>query len=388
MDQFDRLDTFLDRAGVDSYLVHAPATDSDQRYLSGYDANDPYVTLYTPARVAIMIKSLEYPRAKRESRADAVRRPVDYGYSPYGSPEDHRDAVASFLAEFDVESVAVPVRFPAGHADGLRERGIEVTPEDEGVVARVRAIKADEEINHIREAQRATEAAMQQAQALIENATIEDGVLQHEGETLRAERLKRTLQRDLLDQGYDLGEPIIAPGEQAADPHERGSGPLRADEPILIDLAPRDEASKYHADMTRTVLRGEPSDEIRERFEVTREALEAAIATIEPGVTGAEVHDAVCDVYEEAGYATLRSNPDTETGFIHATGHGVGLDGHELPSVGPGGADLEPGHAVTIEPGLYDPAFGGIRIEDLVVVTEDGHENLTEYPIELAVGPE
>ncbi|MFT4958651.1 MAG: Xaa-Pro aminopeptidase, partial [Halobacteriales archaeon] len=91
MDQFDRLDTFLDRAGVDSYLVHAPATDSDQRYLSGYDGNDPYVTLYTPDRVAIMIKSLEYPRAKRESRADAVRRPVDYGYSPYGSPEDHRD---------------------------------------------------------------------------------------------------------------------------------------------------------------------------------------------------------------------------------------------------------------------------------------------------------
>ncbi|MFT4889667.1 MAG: Xaa-Pro aminopeptidase [Halobacteriales archaeon] len=386
MDQFDRLDAFLDRAGVDGYLVDAPATDSDQCYLSGYDASDPYVTLYTPDRLAIMIKSLEYPRAKRESRADAVRRPSDFGYSAYGTPADHRDAVAAFLAEFDVGAVAVPLRFPAGHADGLRERGIEVTPEDEGVVTRVRAIKTDDEIDYIREAQRATEAAMRRAEDLIANAAVRDGVLQHEGEPLTAERVKRVLQRNLLDRGYDLGEPIVAPGEQAADPHERGSGPLRADEPILIDLAPRDEDSKYHADMTRTFVRGEPSDEFRERYEVTREALDAALAALQPGVTGAEVHDAVCDVYEEAGYATLRSDPDTETGFIHATGHGVGLDGHELPSVGPGGAALEPGHAVTIEPGLYAPTVGGVRIEDLAVVTEDGHENLTEYPIELEVG--
>ena len=386
MDQFDRLDAFLDRMEVDGYLVDAPATDSDQRYLSGYDASDPYVTLYTPDRIAMVIKSLEYPRAKRESRADAVRRPSDFGYSAYGTPADHRDAVAAFLAEFDVEAVAVPLRFPAGHADGLRERGIEVTPEDEGVVARVRAIKSDDEIDSIREAQRATEAAMRRAEDLIANAAVRDGVLRHEGEPLTAERVKRVLQRDLLDRGYDLGEPIVAPGEQAADPHERGSGPLRADEPILIDLAPRDGDSKYHADMTRTFVRGEPSDEFRERHEVTREALDAALAAIEPGVTGADVHDAVCDVYEDAGYATLRSDPDTETGFIHATGHGVGLDGHELPSVGPGGAELEPGHAVTIEPGLYDPAVGGVRIEDLAVVTEDGHENLTEYPIELELG--
>jgi Xaa-Pro aminopeptidase len=386
MDQFDRLDAVLDSEGADGYLLDAPATDSDQRYLSGYDAGDPYVTLYTPDRIAMMIKSLEYPRAKRESRADAVRRPSDYGYSAYGTPDDHRDAVAAFLDEFDVESVVVPLRFPAGHADGLRERGIEVTPEDDGVVTTVRAVKTEEEIDHIREAQRATEAAMRRAQNLIENATIEEGVLQHEGDPLTAERVKRVLQRDLLDRGYDLGEPIVAPGEQAADPHERGSGPLRADEPILIDLAPRDEESKYHADMTRTFVRGDPSDEFRERYEVTHEALDAALEAIEPGVTGAEVHDAVCDVYEDAGYATLRSNPDTETGFIHATGHGVGLDGHELPSVGPGGAELEVGHAVTIEPGLYDPAVGGVRIEDLAIVTEDGYENLTEYPIELRIG--
>ena len=385
MEQFDRLDAFLDRGGFDGYLVDDDATNSDQRYLSGYDAGDPYVTLYTPERTAILIKSLEYPRARRESRADEVRRPSDYGYSAYGTAEDHRDAVAAFLAEFDVESVAVPLRFPVGHADGLRDRGIDVVPEDEGVVTTTRAIKTGEEIDHIRRAQRATEAAMQRVEDLVANAAIEDGVLHHEGDPLTAEVVKRTLQRDLLDRGYDLGEPIVAPGEQAADPHERGSGPLRADEPILIDLAPRDEDSKYHADMTRTFVRGEPSEEIRERYDVTHEALDAALAAIEPGATGADVHDAVCDVYEAAGYATLRSDPDTETGFIHATGHGVGLDGHELPSVGPGGPELQPGHAVTIEPGLYDPAVGGVRIEDLVIVTEDGYENLTEYPIELQV---
>ncbi|MFB6295497.1 MAG: M24 family metallopeptidase, partial [Halobacteriales archaeon] len=81
----------------------------------------------------------------------------------------------------------------------------------------------------------------------------------------------------------------------------------------------------------------------------------------------------------------LRSAPDAETGFIHSTGHGVGLDVHELPSLAPGGEELEPGHVVTIEPGLYDPAVGGMRIEDLLVVTEDGHENLTEYHRELVV---
>jgi Xaa-Pro aminopeptidase len=138
--------------------------------------------------------------------------------------------------------------------------------------------------------------------------------------------------------------------------------------------------------MTRTFSHGEPAETIREWFDLTDRAREAAIEAIAPGVKADEVHGAVCDVYEEASLPTLRTDPTTETGFIHSTGHGVGLDVHEMPSVAESGETLEPGHVITIEPGLYDPEIGGVRIEDLVVVTETGHENLTEYEVQLSLG--
>ena len=137
--------------------------------------------------------------------------------------------------------------------------------------------------------------------------------------------------------------------------------------------------------MTRTFVRGTPDAVVRERYGATLDAMEAAFDAIEAGVTGEAVHDAVCDAYEARGYETLRSDPAAETGFIHGTGHGVGLDVHELPRLAPDGGELEAGNVVTVEPGLYDPAIGGVRIEDLVVVTEDGYENLTGYPKQLVV---
>ena len=131
--------------------------------------------------------------------------------------------------------------------------------------------------------------------------------------------------------------------------------------------------------------RVEPDETVEEWFELTDEARKAAIDAVEPGVEGEAIHDAACDVYEDAGLPTLRSDEAAETGFIHSTGHGVGLDVHEGPRIGPGVDVLEPGHVITIEPGLYDPDVGGVRIEDLVVVTEDGSENLTDYRVELEV---
>jgi Xaa-Pro aminopeptidase len=211
-----------------------------------------------------------------------------------------------------------------------------------------------------------------------------DGELVRDGETLTSERVKEAIEVTLLRHGCGLDDTIVACGADAADPHDRGSGPLLAGEPVIVDIFPRSKATKYHADMTRTFCRGEPTETVEEWYDLTRTAQDAALAAIEPGVTGAAVHDAVCEVYEDAGLPTLRSDETTETGFIHSTGHGVGLDVHERPRVAPGGEELEPGHVVTVEPGLYDPAVGGVRIEDLVVVTEDGHENLTDYPRELS----
>jgi len=226
---------------------------------------------------------------------------------------------------------------------------------------------------------------MGRAEALFEAATARDGTLYLDDDPLTAERVKREIEIELLEADCALDETIVACGPDAADPHDRGSGPLSADEPIIVDIFPRSKRSGYYADMTRTFCVGEPSETVRRWHELTCEAQTAALETIEAGVSGSEVHGAVCDVYEDAGLPTLRADETTETGFIHTTGHGVGLDIHERPRLSEEETELEAGHVVTVEPGLYDPAVGGVRVEDLVVVTDEGCENLTEYPKELVV---
>jgi len=383
------LDETLADRGVDGYLIDADSTDADQYYLSGFDAPDPFLTLYDGTVRLLFARSLEYGRARRESRAATIERFVDYDHESSG--EEHgREAAgdhvrAAFCEAYGVERVAVPPRFPVRTADGLREQGIEVVVDRSGAVTELRATKTDEEIEHVRAAQRANEAAMAAAEDLLAAAVVRDSELVYEGAPLTSERVKQEIEIELLRHGCALDETIVACGADAADPHDRGSGPLSPDEPIIVDIFPQDKTSKYHADMTRTFCVGEPSDTLREWYDLTAEAHRAALETVEPGATGADVHDAACDVYEEAGLPTLRSDDRAETGFIHSTGHGIGLDVHELPSVGPEGGELEPGHVVTIEPGLYDPAVGGVRLEDLVVVTADGYENLTEYEMALRI---
>jgi len=385
------LDAYLEEADVDGYLIHADSTESDQYYLSGFDAPDPFLTLYDGEVHLLFARSLEYGRAKREARATTVSRGSEYDYGEkieeYGRIEASHRVRAAFLGEHGVESVATPPRFPLQPADGLREWGIDVTPDDDGAITEIRATKTEQEVEHIRTAQRANEAAMARAAELIDGATVgEDGYLSHDGEVLTSERVKEEIEVTLLRHGCALDQTIVACGGDAADPHDRGSGPLAAGEPIIVDIFPQHKETKYHADMTRTFCYGGPDERLREWYDLTAQAKAAALDALEPGATGGDVHDAACDVYENAGVPTLRADPRTETGFIHSTGHGVGLDVHELPSVGPSGGRMEPGHVVTIEPGLYDPEVGGVRIEDIVVVTEDGYENLTEYEEKLVVG--
>jgi Xaa-Pro aminopeptidase len=384
---FSELDSFLG-AEFDGYLIDAAGDDSDQRYLSGFDAPDPFVTLYTPDGVHLLVNTLEYGRARTDSRADTVRRLSEFDHreavSEYGQVAGRGRTLAAFLSDAGVESVAVPQRFPLASADGLRGQGVSVTAAERDVVTEIRARKTGEELEHVRAAQAANEMAMAAAEELLAEAEVVDGTLHHEGAALTSERVKSAIEATLLEHGCGLDETIVACGADAADPHDRGSGPLLADEPVIVDIFPRDKTTKYHADMTRTFVRGTPDETVREWFDLTDRAREAALEAVQPGVTGEHVHDAACDVFADAGLPTLRDDPDTETGFIHSTGHGVGLDVHELPRIGPDGAELEPGNVITIEPGLYDPDVGGIRIEDLVVVTEDGHENLTEYPVRLS----
>jgi Xaa-Pro aminopeptidase len=380
---FSALDERLAEHGTDGYLLDADSEEPDQRYLSGFVAPDPFITLYD-GDVHLLVSALEYGRAKTESRAATVSRHADYAEDA-GGREANPELLGRFLDDHGISSLLVPPRFPVGTADGLREQDIDVTAEDDGVLLDIRAVKTEDEIEHVREAQRVNERAMVAAENAIHEADIEDGRLVTDGDPLTAEHVKTTIETTLLENGYTSGETIVAGGADAADPHDDGSGPLAADEPIIVDIFPRSSSTGYHADMTRTFVKGEPDERVEEWYDLSKEALEAALDVVEPGATGEEVHNAVCDVYEDAGEPTLREEPETETGFIHGTGHGVGLAVHELPSLSFEGGELEAGNVITIEPGLYDPTVGGVRVEDFVLVTEDGYENLTDYPKRLRV---
>ncbi|WP_144798843.1 M24 family metallopeptidase [Halorubrum depositum] len=391
-----RLEETLSAVDTDGYLLDASQEDANQLYLSGFTGPDPFLTLYADGEVHVLVSGLEYGRAKAEAAADTVERHADYDYE-YGGREERYDMYADFVRDKGVESVSMPPRGPVGTADAMRERGVDVAVDGDDLLREVRAVKTDEEVEAIRDAQRANEAAMRAAEELLASADVAgegdgaDGdaepgtLLLADGEPLTSERVAEEIEVTLLRHGCALDETIVAGGAQAADPHDRGSGPLRANEAIIIDIFPRSKATKYNADMTRTFCVGEPPAALREWYDLTERALAAALDAVEPGATGEDVHAAACEVYEEAGEPTFRTDPETETGFIHSTGHGIGLDVHESPRLASGGGELEPGHVVTVEPGLYDPDVGGVRIEDLVVVTEDGYENLTEYPIAFEV---
>lgn len=384
------LDELLESTGVDGYLVEAGSESADQGYLSGFWAPDPYATVYADGSVHCLVKPLEVGRARTESRADTVENVAAYDFFGRLEEQARHEAwagcIADFCANHDVESVAVPARFPHSIAIALESAGLEVESDPYNTVSAVRSVKTESELEAIAEVQSAAESAMAAAEDMLADANVDDdGTLTIGGEALTSERVKTTIERTLLEHGCALEDTIVAGAEQAADPHDRGSGPLSADELIIIDIFPQHKETRYFGDLTRTFVRGEPTATQREWYDLTLEAQAVALETIGAGTTGEAVHGAVCDVYEEAGYATLRADPETETGFIHSTGHGVGLEIHEQPSLSQSGEELVANHVVTVEPGLYDPSIGGVRIEDLVVVTEDGHHNLTEYPKQLRI---
>lgn len=384
---YPQLTTFLDAAGTDGYLIDADGEDSNQYYLSGFPGG--FVTLYTDGAVRLLVPDLEYTRAISDSDADSVQRfsTFDYGskVNEHGRLKAKPLTVAAFLAEYAVDSVSVPPSFPNGTADILRDHDIGIVTDYEDSVCGIRAVKTDEEIEQITATQRATENAMAVAERMLERATIEAGVVHLEGDILTSERVRRAIEVTLLEEGCGLSDCIVASGAEGAQGHAIGSGPIHAGEPIIVDIAPYTTESRYFADMTRTFVKGEPEAKIREWYDVTREAYEVALEMIQTGVTGEAVNHAVCDAFERAGYPTLRTDESTESGFTTSTGHGIGLDVHERPKLSWGGGELRPGHVVTVEPGLYERGVGGVRLEDLVVVTEAGYENLTEYPRALGV---
>ena len=392
-----KLASFLAGSGMDGYLFDSAGFDANQYYLTDFTAPDGVVSLHTPEDDHVLTTTLEYGRAESESSADTVAIRADYGErdlrGEYSKDEAINRVIGRFLADHDVDAVSVPAEFPVGTADSLRDQGVDVDPVTADVFDEIRAVKRDEEVERIRAVQAANEEAMATVERLLREATVADGsgdvaagTLVHDGEPLTSERVKTEVEVTLLRERCGLDEAIVACGADGTEPHNRGSGPLVAGEPIVVDIFPKSKETRYYGDMTRTFVKGQPGDRAREWYDLTREAFEAALDAVQAGATGADVHAAACDVYEDAGLPTLRSDPDAETGFIHSTGHGVGLEIHEDPRLDMHNDDpLQVGQVITVEPGLYDPEVGGIRIEDLVVVTEEGYENLTDYPVEFVV---
>lgn len=290
-----------------------------------------------------------------------------------------------------LREATVPGDFPLALGDRLRERGVVLTVDDDAVALRRRAKNAAE-LDGIRAAQRAAEAGMAAARELLSRAEPAEDGLRLDGRPLLAEDL-RTALRDACAQNGAPCPPdvIVSSAWQEGGGHEPGSGPLPAGLPIHVDLWPRHEESACWADMSRTFLVGDPLPEHAERIaeldELARRALEQATALVRPGITGRELFDATCELFEAAGYATQRTaGPDETEGFQFSLGHGVGLEVHEPPSLGLAGRDpLVVGDVLALEPGLVDNHIGSVVSEDLVLVTADGCEVLTRFPYELAV---
>ena len=368
----------------------------DVYHVTRFLAPDPIIALEQNGEVAIVANSLEEGRARKQSRAREVFNVDEFGAKELAKTATSREeldagVIERFLESRGVRRVAVGTYFPIGMAERLRGAGIELVV-DRDLGERRRAKRPDE-IAALEATQRATEDAWAKGVEALERATVRaDGTLELAGETFTAERLRAVVESRLLELGCVSEGAIIAPGKQAADPHLIGSGPLHAGEAIVMDIFPQDKATRYWADMTRTVSKGQPPAEITKLYEITRRAQDVGIKALRPGITGREVHELVEDVIWEAGYDTLRpgqqrsKNGGAPRGFIHGTGHGVGLEIHELPTVGRAGTTpLLTGDVVTVEPGIYLPELGGVRLEDMLVITETGSRNLTHAPRQLVV---
>ena len=301
--------------------------------------------------------------------------------------EISREIALRACREIGLTRAVVPEFFPLGTSDHLRAAGIELDVDPEHFRAR-RRVKTDAELAGIRRAQRAAEAAMASVRDGLARASRRNGGLVLDGETVTCELLKRRVDAAFVEHGASADESIVSHGAQTAIGHDVGSGAVAAEDVVLLDLFPLDKTSACYADMTRVFVVGEVPEEIQRYQSLVKEALDLATAAIRPGVNGKDVHRLVCDFFHEHGYPTQLHKAEGEVledGFYHGTGHGVGLAVHEAPNIGRIGDVLVAGDVVTIEPGLYRHGFGGVRLEDLVLVTDDGHEVLTDFPYELEV---
>jgi Xaa-Pro aminopeptidase len=364
----------------DAVLIHAaPETSPDLFHVIPAGIVDPFTYVEAGDRRAATVSVLDADKV--EPLGIEILDPYTLGRDELQGTGLSREQVDHEIAlrlcrKLGVERALVPPSFPLAVADHLRAGGIELVPDEEHFVARRRR-KTGAQLEGIRRAQAAADAAMAVAAEKIRAGGTS------------AEEVRAAMRAVCEERGCELPDDVVvAPGAQGAVGHDSGSGPLGDGEPVVVDIWPRDKASRCWADMTRTFVAGggEPDEEIARYWELTRESLRRVYPMIRAGADGAAIYAASCEPYHEAGLPTQLSKPPgtvLRDGFFHGLGHGVGLDIHERPGLGRTPDTLQAGDVITIEPGCYRQGYGGVRLEDLVIVTDDGCETLTEFPYEL-----
>lgn len=356
--------------------------DADMRYALGLPISDPFIYLRHEGRSVAVLNDLEVDRARAQAHVDRVLPMSRYlrlarkrGVKTPGLA----DAAAALCREAKVKKVTVPFAFPVGVARQLRKLGLRVKIRD-GWFLPEREFKTAAEVKMISAVLMMAEVGMAEGIHALKRTKIgKDRRLLFQGIPLTSEKLRSIIETAVLQAGGVASNTIVAQGTQACDPHERGHGPLVADLPLVLDIFPRSARTGYYGDISRTVVRGRASEGIRKQYFTVLKGQTLAFTLLRDGVPGAQVHAAVEKIFRTEGYRTgLRKGQPV--GFFHGTGHGLGLEIHELPRASrTSECVLRAGHVVTVEPGLYYPDTGGVRLEDVALITHSEPQNLTQF---------
>ena len=366
-------------------IVAASESDADLLYATRFWAPDPFIFLQQKGKRTLVLSDLEFDRARKTARADEFVQFSDLERETRGRSKKtpvYEKVLAHFLRQRGVTSAAVPANFSLGYARELASAKIQLRVVD-GSFWPERETKSDKELELMGRALRITEAGLARAMEVLKSSRPGPGQrLRWARKPLTSEILRAEIDSAVLRAGGQPAGTIVAGGDQACDPHERGSGPLLAHSLIILDIFPRDAKSGYFGDLTRTVLRGRASEEQRKLWETVKAGQALALRKIAAGVDGMEVHQGIQNLFVKRGYVT-GVQKGRRVGFFHGTGHGLGLEIHEYPRLQK--VTLQERQVVTVEPGLYYPGLGGVRLEDVVVVTKTGCKILSRFPKQLEI---
>ncbi|MDR1590676.1 MAG: Xaa-Pro peptidase family protein [Puniceicoccales bacterium] len=358
-------------------LIYAsPEKDADLLHWGGIFTCDPFLAFEIEERRYVVSNSLEIDEMRRHSKFDEILLAQDL------TDQEHPktiDLIRCICAKFPRHDLSLPRNFPAYLILKLQQLDIKFSVVEDKFLPE-RSIKSPGEIDQIRKACAAISNAFARVCSILEKAKIHNELLYYEDEAVTSELMRMEIARVCFERGAIAKETIVACGRDAAFPHNRGEGPLKANEFIVVDIFPRLIKSGYYGDMTRTFFKGQPSETQIRMYDAVKTVQSRAISQIHAGKNAKEIHENNMKTFTELGYSSSDS-----TGFFHGTGHGVGLELHENPSIGERDHHLQSGEVVTVEPGLYYPEIGGVRIEDVVVVTENGAELLSNFSYEWVV---